>query len=137
MLRVFAILAMCLSVCAAGKAQSTNDEIHLRAIVQALVPLSSFSGQVTPVDFDPRFALTLHVESAVPAVANFAEGAVITLAIHSPSLLFAKEPTKGEAYDFVLYRKIQKGKAKFFGLRVRKADQTGQLPSGCQLRTCG
>ena len=137
MFRVFAILALSLSACAAGKPQSTDDEIHLRAIVQALVPLSSFSGQVIPVDSDPRFALTLHVESAVPAVANFAEGAVVTLAIHSSSLLFAKGPTKGEAYDFVLYRKLEKGKAKFFGLRVRKADQTGQLPNACQLRSCG
>jgi hypothetical protein len=118
MLRVIAILAVSLSAFAVGQTQSTIDEIHLRATVQAVVPLSSFSGRVTPVDFDPRFALTVHVESAVPAVANFTEGAVVTLAIHSPSLLFAEEPTKGKAYSFVLHRKVRKGKAKFFGLRV-------------------
>jgi hypothetical protein len=94
--------------------------------VQGVVPLSSFTGRVTPVDIDPRFAFTVHVESAVPAVSNFTEGAVVTLTIHSPSLLFADAPTKGKAYDFVLHRKIQKGKAKFFGLRVRKVDQTGR-----------
>ena len=97
MLRSLAILAISLSACAAGQAQSANDEIHLRATVQAVVPLSSFSGQVTPVDFDPKFALTVHVESAVPAVPNFTNGAVVTLAIHSPSLLFAEEPAKGKA----------------------------------------
>ena len=136
MLRVIAILAVSLSACAVGQAQSTIDEIHLRATVQAVVPLSSFSGRVTPVDFDPRFALTVHVESAAPAVADFTEGDVVTLAIHSPSLLFAEEPTKGKAYDFVLRRKIQKGKAKFFGLRVRKVDQTGRLPHDGKLRSC-
>jgi hypothetical protein len=120
MLRSLVILAMSLVMCNAGQAQSTNDEIHLRASVQAVVPLTSFSGRVTTVDLDPMFALTVRIESAVPAVANFAEGAVVTLAIHSPSLLFGEEPTKGQAYDFVLHRKIQHGKVKFFGLRVRK-----------------
>jgi hypothetical protein len=52
-------------------AQNSNDEIHMRATVQAVVPLTSFSGQVTSVDVDPRFALTVHVESVVPAVPIF------------------------------------------------------------------
>ena len=120
MLRSLAILAVSLSACNACLAQSTNDEIHLRATVQAVVPLTSFSGKVTPVDVDPRFALVVRIESAVPAVANFTEGAVVTLAIHSPSLLFAGEPKKGKTYDFLLGRKIENGKVSFFGLRVRK-----------------
>jgi len=125
MLRFLAILAMSLSACAVGQAQSANDEIRLRATVQAVVPLTNFSGGITLVGVDPRFALTVRIESTVPAVADFTEGAVVTFAIHSPSLLFAGEPTKGKTYDFSLRRKIENGRARFFGLRVRKNTQEG------------
>ncbi|HEY6249846.1 MAG TPA: hypothetical protein VI685_07775, partial [Candidatus Angelobacter sp.] len=97
MIRSLTILAMSFWACAAGQAQSTNDEIHLRATVQAVVLLTRFSGTITPVDFDPRFALTLHIESTVPEIALFRTGAVVTLAIHSPSLTFQEEPTEGKA----------------------------------------
>src|SRR5215469_12443461 len=110
MIRLLAILGMSLWACAAGRAQSANDEIHLRAAVQAVVPLTSFSGTATPVDVDPRFALTVHIESVVPTVTNFSAGAAVTFAIHSPSLLFAGEPAKGKTYDFVLQREIKDGK---------------------------
>ena len=89
--------------------------------MQAVVPLANFSGPITPVDVDPRFALTVNVESAVPAVTNFRVGSLVTIAIHSPSLLFGGEPTKGKAYDFVLHRKVADGKVRFFGLQVLKA----------------
>ena len=100
-----------------GQAQNTNDEIHLRATVQSVVPLTSFSGQqVTPVDVDPRFALTVHVESVVPDVPNFPEGAVVTLVIHSPARLFAGEPTKGKTYNFSVRRTFENQKVRFLGL---------------------
>ncbi len=102
-------------------AQNSNDEIHIRATVQAVVPLTSFSGQVTSVDVDPRFALTVHVESVIPAVSNFPEGAVVTLAIHSPTLLFAGEPTRGKTYNFSVHRTLEGGKTKFLGLTVDSA----------------
>jgi hypothetical protein len=120
MLRSLAILAISLSACNAGLAQSNDDEIRLRATVQAIVPLTSFSGTITPVAGDPKFALTVRIESAVPAVDSLAEGAVVAFAIHSPSLLFAGEPTKGKTYDFSLLRKIENGKGSFVGLRVVK-----------------
>jgi hypothetical protein len=125
MLRFLAILAMSLSACAAGQAQSTSDEIHLRATVQAVVPLTDYSGQVTPVDFDPRCALTVHVESAVPAVANFSPGSVVALAIHSPSLLFAGDPTIGKIYDFSLGRRVGNGSPRFVGLTLAIAHSMG------------
>jgi hypothetical protein len=118
MLRSLAILAISLSACYVGPAQSTNDELRLRATVQAAGPLTRFSGTITPVAGDPRFALTVLIESAVPAVDSFTEGAVVTFGIHSPSLLFAGEPTKGKTYNFSLRRKSENGKVSFFGLRV-------------------
>ena len=72
MIRLLAILAMSLLTCNAGRAKSTFDEVHLRATVQAVVLLTHFSGKIILVDFDPRFALTVRVESVVPSVANFA-----------------------------------------------------------------
>lgn len=128
MLRFLAILAMSLSACAAVKAQSTNDEIHLRVTIQAVVPLTDFSGQVIPVDVDPRFALTAHIESVVPAVVNFTEGATVTLAIHSPSLLSKGASTNGKAYNFVLHRTMVDGKVRFFGLTCTAVRQDGLLP---------
>ena len=56
--------------------------------------LADVSGEVTPVDFDPRFALTLRIESAVPQFPDLARGAIVTFGIHSPMLLFAGEPER-------------------------------------------
>jgi hypothetical protein len=119
MLRTLAVLALSLAACNAGPAQDTHDEIYLRATVQAVVPLADFSGSVTPVGADPRFALTLRIDSVVPVVANFSDGTVVTLAIHSPSLVFAGEPTKGKTYDFSLGREIENGKTVFVGLTTK------------------
>jgi hypothetical protein len=110
MIRLFATLAVSLLVCNPGQTQSTKDEIHLRATVRDVVPLSDFSGKITPVDFDPRFALTVRIESVDPAVGNFAAGAVVAFAIHSPALLFGDDATKGKTYDFCVQRKIKHGK---------------------------
>jgi len=102
----------------AGQARSTVDEIHMRATVQDVVLLAGFSGKVIPVDFDPRFALTVRIESVGPAAANFTAGAVVGFANHSPSLLFGEEAKKGKTYDFSLQRVIKHGKTRYFGLKV-------------------
>jgi len=67
------ILGLSLLAFAAGQAQST-EEIHIRANIKAIVMLSRFSGTVIPVDFDPRFALTLHIVSARPSVKGISGG---------------------------------------------------------------
>jgi len=48
MLRSLAILAISLSACYVGPAQSNNDDLRLRATVQAAVPLTRFSGTMIP-----------------------------------------------------------------------------------------
>ncbi|SRR5712692_393270 len=121
MIRSLTILAASLFACTACQAQRTTDEVHLRATVQDIVLLSHFSGKITPVNFDPRFALTVRVESVIPATKNFTPGAVVAFAIHSPSMLFDGEATKGKTYDFSLMREVEHGKTRFFGLRVEKA----------------
>ena len=118
-IRLFAIVAVGLLACA-GHAKTTIDEIHFRATVQNVVLLKEFSGKITPVDFDPRFALTVRIESVDPAISNFTAGAVVAFAIHSPSLLFGEDATKGKTYDFSVERKIEHGKTRFFHSRLRR-----------------
>jgi len=118
MIRALAILAMSLWAWSIGQARSTKDEVRLRATVQAVVPLTDFSGTLTPVDIDPLFALTVRVESVAPKVPNFSAGAVVALGIHSPSRLFGVEPTKGKTYDFVLHRERRDGKARFYWMSL-------------------
>jgi hypothetical protein len=120
MIRSFAILVVTLWACTGGQSQSTNDEIRLIATVRAVVPLASFSGTATPVDVDPKFALIVRIESAAPTTTDFKAGAVVTLAIHSPSLLFGGEATNGKDYEFRLRRKIEDGKVRFYALTVRR-----------------
>jgi hypothetical protein len=70
MVRSLAILAMSLWACTAGQAQSANDEFRLRATVQAVIPLASFSGATTAVDVDPKFMCQpshLCAQTTVPA----------------------------------------------------------------------
>lgn len=98
-----------------------NVELHLRATVKAVVPLTDFSGQVTPTDFAPRFALTLRVETVKPTVNEFVPGSEITFAIHSPTLLFEGDPDRNLVYDFYLVRTTENGKVRFIGLTTHRA----------------
>ena len=107
-----------LLTCTVGQAQRTDGKIQLRANVRTIVLISHFSGRVIPVNFDPRFALTVSIESATPSSNVFAPGAVVTFAIHSPSELFQAEPAIGKAYDFSLYRTTKKGKVRFCCLEL-------------------
>src|SRR5690348_17324560 len=100
MIRLFVIFGLSLLVCNPGQTQSTKDEIHLRATVRDVVPLSDFSGKITPVDFDPRFALTVPIESVDPAVGNFPAGTVVAFAIHSPALGLETMPPKERRTTF-------------------------------------
>jgi hypothetical protein len=110
MIRSFAILVVTLWACTVGQSQSTNDEIRLIATVRAVVPLASFSGTITPVDVDPKFALIVRIESAAPTTTDFKAGAVVTLAIHSPSLLFGGEATTVRIMNFDCDERLRMGK---------------------------
>ena len=123
MMRLFAILALCLLVGSSGQAQSTKDEIHMRATVRDVAPLAEFSGRVIAVDGDPRFALTVRIESVDPADGNFAVGTDVVFAIHSPAMLFATGPTIGSPHHA---RGIQDEAAEIY----RRAGRGAACPSG-------
>jgi len=110
--------------------RSIKDEIQLRAKVKAIVPLEDFSGKAFPVDIDPHFALTVRIVSAMPAVADFTPGSVVTFAIHSPTIVFAGDATKRKTYNFSMCRETGDDKVKFSRLGI-------QINHGVRLGGCG
>ena len=108
-----AVVIFVLVIPALGK--DTVDEIHLRATVQSVVLRSDFKGKAIPIGFDPRFAMTLLVQSATPTTNTLSQGNVVVLLIHSPTLLCNDDSTVGKTYDFVLRRTKKHGKIRFPG----------------------
>ena len=88
------------------------------ASVEAVTPLTDFSGEVWLVHSDPRFALTLRIQSAVPVVKELPLAGTVTFGVHSPTLLFAGDPTVGRSYMFSARQVIKNGRSTFTGLRT-------------------
>ncbi len=115
------VLAMILTSFCAAQTRPTDDQTHLRATVQKIVTIPEFTGRIIPVAVDPRFAMTVHVESAVPPSDTFAPGSVVTLGIHSPSLLFLEDKVEGKTWDFILYRQTENGKTRYWYIELQSA----------------
>jgi hypothetical protein len=98
-------------VCCTAAAQrtndiATNDVVRLHVTVLDVVPLSQFTGSLTPTrDFDPRFALTVRIDSCVPAITNLKSGTVVTFAVHSPSIFLGGVAKKGTAHEITMPRR--------------------------------
>ena len=85
---------------------TTNDVVRLRVTVVDVVQLRGFSGLLAPTgDADPRFALTVRIDSCVPAVTNLKSGTVVTFAVHSPSLFLRGSAEKGKSHEITMPRK--------------------------------
>ena len=98
--------------------QQASSPIVLVASVEAVIPLAAFSGKVTPVHSDPRFALTLRIQSTVPVVKELPLAGTVTFGVHSPSLLFTADPKVGQSYIFSTRQVIKNGRSTFTGLRT-------------------
>jgi hypothetical protein len=98
--------------------QQAGNPVVLVAGVEAVTPLTAFSGKVTPVDSDPRFAVTLRIQSTVPVAKELPLAGTVTFGVHSPSLLFAGDPTVGRSYIFTARQIIKNGRSTFTGLRT-------------------
>ncbi|MDB6065160.1 MAG: hypothetical protein JWR26_1368 [Pedosphaera sp.] len=109
--RLLAIFACLLSICltAAGQGTSdvtTNDVARLGVTVLDVVPLHSFAGSLTPTsDVDPRFALTVRIDSCVPAITNLKSGMIVTFAVHSPSRFLGGSAEKGATHQIKMSQK--------------------------------
>lgn len=90
--------------------------VRLRAKVLAIVPVDGYSGTLVSTSFDPRFAVTLRIESIDPKVAELVPGTITTFGIHSPTLLFLAEKPKGRSYALCLDRKEVNGKVELTDL---------------------
>ncbi len=133
MRHLFAILLISACVCWGSEQQGAVERFKMRATVQDVIVLHQFTGAVVQVHLDPRFALTLRIESVTPPLTNFTTGSVVTFAVHSPTKLFAGETPKGKTLDFVVSRETQAGKKTLWGLEVeRKSGQPSGAANGSQ-----
>jgi hypothetical protein len=109
--RFFPIFALAFLVASTAKAEftnnvATNEVVPLRVTVLDVVPLRGFKGSLTPTtDVDPRFALTVRIESSAPAITNLESGTVVTFAVHSPSRFLGGSAKKGETREITMPRK--------------------------------
>jgi len=92
-----------------AQAQNTNpatsNDVRLLVTVMDSIPLRDFRGSLTPTgDFDPRFALTVRIDSCVPAITNLKFGTIIALAVHSPALFLKGSAEKGKAHEITMPR---------------------------------
>jgi hypothetical protein len=120
MLRCISILLLSVATILAADEKPQREVFRLRATVLDIVLLSRYSGTVMPVGVDPRFAVTMRVESITPSLTKFTKGGPVTFAVHSPSQLFAAEDAKGKTFDFNLYRDTANGKTTYSNLEVRR-----------------
>jgi hypothetical protein len=104
------LLTLALFSCWTAHAESTNhvtsnDVVRLRVTVVDSVQLGDFHGALTPTsDLDPRFALTVHIDSCLPAVANVKSGTFVTFGVHSPTLFLGGSAEKGKMHEITMPR---------------------------------
>ena len=101
-----AFLSLCPAEAPSTNSVYTNDVARLRVTVVDSVLLSSFRGSLNRIgDLDPRFAVTLRIDSCVPALTNLQPGTVVTFEVHSPSQFLRGSARKGMTHEITLPRK--------------------------------
>ncbi|HEX5222114.1 MAG TPA: peptidylprolyl isomerase [Verrucomicrobiae bacterium] len=110
MKHVFALLAAALFGSGVAEAQGTNsdtnDVVRLGVTVVDSVLLSGFSGAINRMgDVDPRFAVTLRIDSCAPALTNLHSGTIVPFAVHSPALFLSGNASKGTTHEITMSRK--------------------------------
>jgi hypothetical protein len=93
----------------AGEAALTAEPetVHFTARVDAITPLTQYSGRIRVLEPDPRFALSLEILEVHPDAPDFPAKQTFTFAIHSPAHLFATADTAhiiGRTFDFTIKR---------------------------------
>jgi hypothetical protein len=120
---LLAVLLPLLTVEAASPAQHFN----LRAKILSVGTVSSaMPRDYIRTDFDAQVVVTVRVISVVPHDARFLPHHTVSLAIHSPSLLFIAEDPRGRTYDLEL--RAPKAGSSLWSLHLRreKLNQTMQ-----------
>lgn len=82
----------------------------MRATVNDITMLQRFKGSAMVAHFDPRFVITLQIDSVTPPLTNYPADTLASFAIHSVAMLFpeySQQELKGKAFDFVLSRETR------------------------------
>ncbi len=103
------MLGLLLLTCLAVRGQSTNsvgtnEFVRVDMTVLNIAQLSTYKGPLIPRDPEPRFALTLRVDSSVPPIPNLKAGTILTFAVHSPTIS-DRSIEKGESFFCRMSRK--------------------------------
>lgn len=108
--------------------QSTIHKVTITfaGTVKSVEMLGDRELKVIPVDFDSRFAVTVHIESVTPKEVPLKADTDQNFAIHSPAQLFqaAKEEVIGKKYRFKVVWNGMRSNSKFYDLSaVRIVDE--------------
>ena len=99
---------------------STSHKVSITfiATVKSIEQLGERELKVIPVDFDSRFAVTVHIESVTPKEVPLKADTDQNFAIHSPAQLFqaAKEDAIGKKYRFKVVWNGMRSNSKFYNL---------------------
>ena len=99
---------------------STSHKVSITfiATVKSIEQLGERELKVIPVDFDSRFAVTVHIESVTPKEIPLKADTDQNFAIHSPAQLFqaAKEDAIGKKYRFKVVWNGMRSNSKFYNL---------------------
>ena len=106
---VFVVIAFTIAFLTALAANSqntnntaTNENVRLRVTVLDVALLQNYTGPAMPTDdVNPRFALTLRIDSCVPAITNLKSGTVVTFAVPGPSLFLRGQTEKGATNEII------------------------------------
>jgi len=101
--------------------------IKFTGTVKSIEVLGERKLKVIPVHFDPRFAVTVDIESTTPQETWFKEGAEETFAIHSPAKLFLtrEQDVIGKKYRFELIREKLTNGSRYSQLTASPVEKKG------------
>lgn len=101
-MKVILLVLICVLCGSSPDLPSHKVSITFIGTVKSIEPLGQRELRVIPVDFDSRFAVTVHIESVTPGKAPLEGGADRVFAVHSPAQLFGavEEDIVGKKYRF-------------------------------------
>ena len=126
-MKAITILAFAIALGGYAQAQQKRDgevspppkevkiEARFTAKVRWIEMIGNRDAKVVPVAFDPRFLAGIEILSIESPVKPFDKKGKITLAIHSPAILFAgDEKAAGKTYAFKVFGTMRDGRPEFY-----------------------
>ena len=101
-MKVILLVLICVLCGSSPGVLNRKVSITFIGTVKSIEQLGQRELRVTPVDFDSRFAVTVHIESVAPEDGPLEAGTDRVFAVHSPSKLFGavEKDIIGKKYRF-------------------------------------